>query len=212
MIWRCARCGCVSEGGQGLAGRVGVLSPFVGGDYYGAIIAGINQAAVPDGTAVVAIQTLDPGSHSADVSGVPDFRHPLAWGHLDGLIILPGAVPPGYARRAQAEGIPVVLVGHTLDGVDAPVVFADNRSGVREAVDHLVEHGHTRIAFAGNLSGGDVAERYEGYREALVSNGIDVLPEMLFVAVDNHASGGSAVADALAQAGMPATAIVISPR
>ena len=50
----------------------GIWSPFVGGDYYGAIIAGINAAAVAAGDRVLALQTMDPGSHSADRSGVPD--------------------------------------------------------------------------------------------------------------------------------------------
>jgi diguanylate cyclase (GGDEF)-like protein len=191
-----------------LTGRVGVLSPFVGGDYYGAIIAGINQSATAAGIAVVAVQTLDPGSHSADYSGIPNFRRPICWQQLDGLIVLPGAVDVGYVLRAQAEGLPVVLVSHSLPGADCPGVFADNRSGVREAVDHLMEHGHQRIAFAGNLAVGDVEERYQGYREALTAHGIEPQPEMLFVAGDNHETGGADVADALLAAGMPATAVV----
>jgi diguanylate cyclase (GGDEF)-like protein len=189
--------------------RVGVLSPFVGGDYYGAIIAGVNQAATAAGSGIVAIQTLDPGAHSADYSGIPDFRHPIAWSHLDGLVVLPGAVGSGYVLRAQAAGKWVVLIGHSLPGVNCPTVFADNRSGVRQAVAHLVEHGHQRIAFAGNLSVKDILERYEGYREALVAHGLSDLPELLFTSPDNHETGGAVVADQLVHAGLPATAMVM---
>jgi diguanylate cyclase (GGDEF)-like protein len=192
-----------------LTGRIGVLSPFVGGDYYGALIAGVNQAATAAGAGIIAIQTLDPGAHSADNSGVPNFRRPLAWQHLDGLIVLPGAVDPEYARQAQAAGKPVVLVGHHLAGVQCPRVFADNRSGVRESVAHLVEHGHRKIAFAGNLDAGDVHERYEGYREALAEHRLAVLPELLFLSPDNHETGGVSVADLFVQAGLPATAMVL---
>jgi diguanylate cyclase (GGDEF)-like protein len=190
--------------------RVGVLSPFVGGDYYGALIAGVNDAATAAGFGIIAIQTLDPGSHSADYSGVPDFRHPIAWDHVDGLIVLPGAVDTGYLLRAQAAGKFVVLIGHQLPGVECPQVFADNRSGVREAVAHLVEqHGHDRIAFAGNLAVSDIAERYEGYREALAAHGLPDRPELLFISPDNHETGGAVVADQLVQAGLPSTAMVI---
>jgi diguanylate cyclase (GGDEF)-like protein len=192
-----------------VTGRVGVLSPFVGGDYYGALIAGVNQAATEAGTAVIAIQTLDPGARSADESGVPDFRRPISWQHLDGLIVLPGAILSQYALRAQAVGKAVVLVSHDLAGVDCPRVFADNRSGVRESVAHLIEHGHQRIAFGGNLGVNDVRERYEGYREALSQHAIEVLPELLFAASDNHETGGVEVANLLIQAGMPATAMVL---
>ncbi|WP_203903695.1 substrate-binding and GGDEF domain-containing protein [Virgisporangium aliadipatigenens] len=185
-----------------------VLSPFVGGDYYGAIIAGVNAAAAAHGDRVMAVQTLDPGSHSADGSGVPDFRRPVAWQRVAGLIILPGAVDEDYAIAARRAGKPVVTVGCDDVG-DCSSVLADNRSGVREAVAHLVAHGHERIAFAGNLDPFDVRERHEGYREGLIEHGIAPRADLLFAAPDNHEEGGEEVADRLLAAGMPATAIVL---
>src|SRR3954471_9848058 len=102
-----------------VSGRTfGILSPFVGGDYYGAIIAGVNTAAVAGGDRVMAIQTLNPGSHSADRSGIPDFRRLVACGHLSGLIVLPGAVFLEYARDARKAGMPVVFVGQDATEVD----------------------------------------------------------------------------------------------
>jgi diguanylate cyclase (GGDEF)-like protein len=186
-----------------------VLSPFVGGDYYGAVIAGVNRAAVAAGHRVIAIQTLDPGSPSADISGVPDFRRPIAWRHLDGVVVMPGAIHPGYARALTDAGIAVVLIGHELAGVECPVVVADNRGGVRESVHHLVGHGHERIAFGGDLSHFDVRERHEGYRAGLLDNGIDPDPALLITAPDNHETGGVTIAEKLMAAGMPATAIVL---
>jgi diguanylate cyclase (GGDEF)-like protein len=186
-----------------------VLSPFVGGDYYGAIIAGVNAAAAAGGDAVMALQTLDPGSHSADRSGLPDFRRPVSWAQVDGLVVLPGAVAGDYVRAARRAGKPVVLVGHELTDADCSSVLADNRAGVREAIAHLVAHGHERIAFAGNLNHFDLRERHEGYREGLFAHGITPRPDLLFSIRDNHESGGETVADALVRAGMPATAIVL---
>jgi DNA-binding LacI/PurR family transcriptional regulator/signal transduction histidine kinase len=187
----------------------GALSPFASGDYYGAIIAGVNRAAALEGNRVIAIQTLDPGSHGADFSGVPEFRRPVAWRHMDGVVVLPGAVHADHARAIQLAGKSVVLVAHQLDGVDCAAVLVDNRTGVREAVAHLVEHGHQRIAFAGNLDTFDPRERHEGYREGLAEHGIAARPELLLHAPDNHETGGEAAAEALIRAGMPATAIVM---
>ncbi|WP_229069988.1 GGDEF domain-containing protein [Actinoplanes sp. DH11] len=180
-----------------------ILSPFVGGDYYGAIIAGINAAAVAAGDRVMAVQTLDPGSHSADRSGLPEFHRPLAWAHLSGLAVLPGAVSEEYAAKARQAGLPVVRVAH--DGAGA-AVLADNRPGVRAAVAHLAGHGHERIAFAGYLTHFDLRERYEGYRAEMLARGLSPL---LFDAGDNHESGGETVADELVRAGMPVTAILM---
>ena len=113
-----------------MSGRTfGILSPFVGGDYYGAIIAGLNDAAVAHDDRIMAIQTLDPGSHSADRSGLPDFRRPVAWRHLAGLVVLPGAVDIGYATGARAAGLPVVFVAQDVTAAGCPAVLADNRSG-----------------------------------------------------------------------------------
>jgi diguanylate cyclase (GGDEF)-like protein len=187
----------------------GILSPFVGGDYYGAIIAGVNAAAVAAGDRVMSIQTLDPGSHSADRSGVPDFRRPVSWAHLAGLIVLPGAVDTAYAHAARRAGRPVVCVGHDLADGDCSAVLVDNRAGVREAVAHLVAHGHERIAFAGHVSHFDLRERYEGYREGLLAHGLGPRADLLFETGDNHESGGEVVAEALVRAGLPATAIVM---
>jgi diguanylate cyclase (GGDEF)-like protein len=187
----------------------GILSPFVGGDYYGAIIAGVNTAAVAGGDRIMAIQTLDPGAHSADRAGVPDFRHRVSWQHLAGLVVLPGAVDPEYARAARAAGMPVVFVGHDATDAGCSAVLADNRSGVREAVAHLIGHGHERIAFGGHLTHFDLRERHEGYREGMLARGITPQPGLLYETGDNHESGGEVVADALIRAGMPATAVVL---
>src|SRR3954471_3299161 len=193
-----------------VSGRMfGILSPFVGGDYYGAIIEGINAAATGGGDRIMATQTLDPGAHSADRAGIPDFRKPLAWKQLAGLVVLPGAVDTAYAIEARACGLPVVFVAQDADGSGCSAVLADNRSGVRDAVAHLIAHGHERIAFAGHLSHFDLRERHEGYREGLLAHGITPRPDLLFETGDNHEGGGETVADALIRAGMPATAVVL---
>jgi diguanylate cyclase (GGDEF)-like protein len=193
-----------------VTGRIfAIVTPFVGGDYYGAVIAGVNAAAVAGGDRVMAVQTLNPGSHSADRSGLPDFHRPVSWRHLAGLILLPGAVDPGYARAARTAGKPVVSVGYEVTGSDCSAVLADSRAGVRQAVAHLIGHGHERIAFAGHLAAFDVRERHEGYREALLAHGITPRTDLLFDNGDNHEPGGESVADALIRAGMPASAILL---
>jgi diguanylate cyclase (GGDEF)-like protein len=191
------------------ASAIGVLSPFVGGDYYGAIIAGVNAGARAAGGRIIAIQTLPPGSKSADDSGVPDFRLPVAWDHVEGLLILPGAVGAAYVAAAQGAGKPVVLIGHQIPDADCPVVLTNNRSGIAQAISHLVAHGHERIAFAGHLSGTDVRERHDAYCEAMQTHGLPVEPGLLFMALDNHEHGGLDVAQRMHNAGMPATALLL---
>ena len=191
---------------QGLT--IGILSPFVGGDYYGAIIAGVAYGAAVAGGRVIAIQTLDPGSYSADASGVPDFRWPVSWGHAAGFVVITGAVGPGYLRSIRAAGRPVVLISQEDPSGECAAVLPDNWSGVREAVDHLIEHGHRTIGFAGYLEVSDVHERYLAYRHALEAHGLVDDPALLYRTNDNHETGGDQAARQMLRAGLPSTAVI----
>src|SRR5262249_1604113 len=110
------------------------------------------------------------------------------------------------ARRA---GLPVVFVAEDAREQGCSAVLADNRSGVREAVSHLIGHGHQRIAFGGYLEHFDIRQRLEGYREAMLTHGLTPPADLLYDTGDNHETGGELVADAMLRDGMPATAIVL---
>jgi diguanylate cyclase (GGDEF)-like protein len=188
---------------------LGVLSPFLGGWYFGSLLRGIARSARQEGAAVVALQTLDAGTEQVETREAPDPRYPVAWGHAAGFIVIINAVNHRYIAAIQAAGKPVVKISHEEPGVDCPIVLPDNRTGIREAVAHLVWHGHRRIAFAGYLDAKDVLERYEAYRQALTEHGITPDPRLFFPADDNIMSGGVAAARAMIDAGLPATAVIV---
>jgi LacI family transcriptional regulator len=59
--------------------------------------------------------------------------------------------------------------------LDADYVVTGNLDGAREGTEHLVMHGHRRIAFLGDLSTiSNARERYDGYVAALGRAGIPV--------------------------------------
>ncbi|MDG6107000.1 GGDEF domain-containing protein [Dactylosporangium aurantiacum] len=193
---------------------IGVLSPFVGGAYYGTILAGISAAASAAGSRTVAVQTLDAAAAMAVNGGTPGFTAPVAWEHLAGFVVLADAVTGTYVDRLRAAGKPVVLLGHTADaagspasGGGPPAVVADNGAGIRAAVEHLLGHGHRRIAFTGYVAASDVAERHAAYAGTLRAHGIEPDPALFVPAADNLESG---VAWATPQAlrDLAATAIV----
>jgi LacI family transcriptional regulator len=79
-------------------------------------------------------------------------------------------------------GVPVVFIDrrtHTADGQpDVDTVLVDNRGGTRAAVEHLVGHGHRRIAIvSGPAESTPGRERLEAFREALADDGIPVPDE-----------------------------------
>jgi len=188
---------------------LGVLSPFVGGWYFGGLLRGIARSAAREGAAVVALQTLDAGMEQIEIREDPDPKHPVAWGHAAGFIVIINAVNHEYIASIQAAGKPVVKISHDVPGVDCPIVLPDNRTGIREAIAHLVWHGHRRIAFAGFLGAEDIRERYETYREALREHGITPDPRLLYPTDDNQMTGGVPPARAMIEAGMPSTAVIV---
>lgn len=190
------------------SGTIGVLTPFVGGGYFGGVLAGIVGAAKRAGGQVIAMQTTDAGSACEDLRDPPDFRHQVAWEHLSGFVIVVNAVDRRYLQSIRRHGKPVVLIGHEVAGFRCPTVLSDNRSGVREAVDHLIEHGHRRIAFAGFRVPRDVCERYEAYRETLIGHGIEPDPALCFDTGSNQESGGERAGRAMLAAGLPCTGVV----
>ncbi|MEV6843021.1 GGDEF domain-containing protein [Actinoplanes sp. NPDC051411] len=187
---------------------LGVLSPFLGGWYFGGVIEGIARVASGAGAAVVAIQTLDAGTDQLELIEPPHPPHPLAWEHAAGFVVIVNAASAKYLHEIQATGRPVVVVSHDYPELECPTVFPDNRVGVRAAVEHLIRHGHRRIAFAGFMGALDQRERYETYRQTLIDNGLAPDPGLIFEAVDNQQAGGEGAAHAMLAAGLPSTAVL----
>ena len=186
---------------------IGVLSPQLAATFFGKVFAGITEVAAQSGAAVVGIQTLDPVDVDVD-RAVSRFRCRAGWDRFAGVIALVNAVEPTYLFELQAAGIPIVLVSNEVEGLACPVVSSDNRSGIFSAVDHLIDHGHRRIAFVGNLGQTDMRERYDAYCQSLARHGMGPQDWLLFEASDHVERGGAEAGEAMLAAGLPSTAVV----
>ncbi|MEO3816565.1 EAL domain-containing protein [Plantactinospora sp. B24E8] len=187
---------------------IGVLTMSVGCDYFGSILGGIARTAAAVGGRMIAIQTLGAGTFDFDPPEPPDFGYPVAWEHVSAFVVILNSASLSYLEAIRRSGRPVVMISEEMPGFPCPVVLPDNRTGVREAVHHLVAHGHRDIAFAGFLEPPDLRERYAAYRDALVECGITPRADLHFDTGDNRESGGEHAARAMLAAGLPATAVV----
>jgi LacI family transcriptional regulator len=95
--------------------------------------------------------------------------------NVAGLIMSPAlGTPDSLPDEVRSWGIPLVLVMRPM-GVDVDTVGVDNTYGFALAAQHLIEQGHTRIAFAGNRKGYTVAnQRRQGYLSAMAEHGLAV--------------------------------------
>lgn len=128
---------------------------------------------------------------------------------VDGLIVLAGRLPNnallGYAKR-----VPMVVVGRDLKAAQLFSLNFDNRAGALLATQHLIDCGHTRIAFiAGDTGHEDALEREAGYRQALKQAGIAFDPELVLPG-DFTEAGGLLAVNRLLDSRVPFTAIFAS--
>jgi LacI family transcriptional regulator len=83
---------------------------------------------------------------------------------VDGLLLVPMVPDDPYA--ASAQGTSTVFIDRPGAGVDS--VLVDNVGGVEQAVSHLVERGHRRIAFVGRDPGTfSTEQRLTAFRRCL---------------------------------------------
>jgi len=190
-----------------------VVTPSLGGHYFGELLAGLTREVARAGGRVVVVETL-PESAPRDEAGEPgDFATPVAWAHADGAVSITTAVGAPYLRRLREAGRPVVLSSTLMPDFEAPAAMPDNHGGTFAAVEHLIGHGHTRIGFVGNPSQQDIRDRYAAYRLALETYDLEVDPRFVFSAPDNAEAGGrEAARELLASADRPTAVMVATDR
>lgn len=94
--------------------------------------------------------------------------------HIEG-VILGGDVEPDLVSELQRQGVKVVVVNNHLTGFDVPCVLADERSGVDQAIAHLVAGGHRDIGMiTGRFSPYIIRERYTAFVACMKSRGLSV--------------------------------------
>jgi DNA-binding LacI/PurR family transcriptional regulator len=126
---------------------------------------------------------------------------------MSGAIISPvgGAETLPIFRHLQEKGIPLVFVDRYPMELTCDFVGVDNFGSAREAVQHLLNLGHRRIAHLSTRPVWTVLERERGYREALQAAGITPPPEWVYSA--NHEDDAEEALDQFLGLDEPPTAV-----
>ena len=91
--------------------------------------------------------------------------------------ILEKVTPPHHIRQLQSNEIPVVLCNRPVEGVSAPLVAWDYKEIGRIAAGYLLERGHRRIGYFGNIRHPMTEAHVKGLEEALLAAGCAMRPE-----------------------------------
>ena len=112
----------------------------------------------------------------------------LAEQRVQGVLITPVDDKSSQLRSLVERGVPVVLVDRRAQGRSRCSVAVDDVEGGRLVAGHLLEQGHTRVAFVGGpLHIRQVADRQRGLAETLAEAGSEL--ELLETAALSLAEG-----------------------
>jgi LacI family transcriptional regulator len=127
--------------------------------------------------------------------------------NVDGLVAIPAPGRESRLSRTLFGKTPVVVFDRPVSDPALDVVLVQNTAGARRVTEHLIEHGHKRIAFMGlSRSLFTINTRFLGYRRALSDAGLE---EDAFFGCDSHQNALDSLRQKLQGANAP-TAIFTS--
>jgi DNA-binding LacI/PurR family transcriptional regulator len=123
---------------------------------------------------------------------------------VDGIILVAGCSSREDLHAEKGLELPIVIINNVHKEHVGYSVEVDNISGGKQATRHLVELGHTRIAYiAGPTPEWDGVERQSGYEQVLKASGLPIDPALV-VRGDSRPQGGmQAMQQLLALASRP---------
>lgn len=105
---------------------------------------------------------------------------------VDGLIML-GQVHRTYIDYIYDQEIPMICLDFYDKHFEIDSVITDNMYGGYTLTSYLLNQGHTKIGFVGNIHHtSSILDRYLGYCKALLEDKIDLNPMWLLNPIDNR--------------------------
>jgi LacI family transcriptional regulator len=146
---------------------VGVVVADIQNPFYAALVRGIENDLADRGYSLIVCNTDErPEKEVSYLSLLVNRR-------VDGIIIAPTGHPSDIYDALRNNLIPMVFIDREPPGQYGPVIEMDNVDAARQAVRHLISHGHRRIAIlAATPERSSSTQRICGYRLALQEAGL----------------------------------------
>ncbi|HRV24436.1 MAG TPA: substrate-binding domain-containing protein, partial [Sphaerochaeta sp.] len=127
---------------------------------------------------------------------------------VDGIIAMPVFDNSGsHLDLYQRLKIPFIFPGRRLEGLEGHSILHSDRIGQRMVIDHLLDHGHTKILYiAGPRKVSNTIDRLSGVHEAFASHGMETDPDYI-VEASGHIEDGYSISNQALNRGMGFTAI-----
>jgi len=180
---------------------IGVVVTSIADPFIGEVVSGIEETANDHGYSVfLANSNADPAREIRIV-------HSFQERQVDGILVASSRVGALYMPLLSQLMVPIVLINNQHPGEFVHSVVIDNITASVQAVQHLIQLGHQRIAYMGDQFGlQSDTERFAGYRQALASADYPFLPELI-VHGDGTPQGAIQPMDRLLGLPTPPTAV-----
>lgn len=127
---------------------------------------------------------------------------------VDALILIGPMMEQAALLELAELGVPMAVFGRVVDHTNVTYVTVENRVVSFRATEHLLNHGHQKIAFVTGTPGvTDSDERLSGYRDALATYGASFNPDWVQCGQFTEDGGARALDAIMAQGPDRPTAI-----
>ena len=178
---------------------IGVIIPQFTHFYFSSILSGIEEEATVRGYRIMVAQSNE--RYEREVSICQSFFE----NKVCGIIVSQAkdTIKYDHSQRLIDMGIPLVFYDRICTGVEASRVVVDDYMGAYTAVSHLIDTGCRRIAYYGTKLTMEIGKnRYNGYRDALLKNGLTPNPDWV-KECDNRADAEAFTPNLLQQEEVP---------
>ncbi len=152
---------------------LGMVIPDISNPFFPQMIRGVESVVTKAGFSLITFNTDDQAQREKD--GLSLLRSRRVDGIL--LVIAPGKSDGSHIKRTLDAGIPVVCLDRIPSRLAVDCVSADNFTGSRDAVRHLIAMGYRETAIiTGPLTLKNARDRLKGYKAAFTEAGLTAPP------------------------------------
>lgn len=147
---------------------IGLILPYLYDPFFATCAHAVSAVAKQHGYSVImTTSNEDPETEYAEASQ-------MLQRHVEGMIVIPADRGQSQLTRTMLGKTPLVAFDRPLADPAFDTVLVQNQSGSKRMVQHLIEHGHSRITFMGlSRTLYTINARFQGYRKAMVEAGLE---------------------------------------
>lgn len=151
------------------SGVIGVLVPDISNQFFSLMVRGVESISYQNGYSVIicdAENSLEKEKKYIDI---------LLNERVEGAILTSSGVENNYVEKFTTNKIPIILADRKLKNVSLPYVGSDGSKDGYAVTQYIINLGFKEIGFVkGPFLVTTATERFEGYKKAMVDNGLTI--------------------------------------